>query len=222
MGYARSRKFCCCIPVRFGTFIISTLFLFGGGVIAAVGWYGAAHKDQVHLTKNQEVSLVFTSVAYTLLTLASLFGFIGSIIRRRSFVSAYSTVLAWHLGVSIATGAYFIYTLFHKVGEHEINDCIKNNQDSNSALKAEECKMAFGLSRALVIATYVVIWLLQLWGCLIVSDYVGQLREEEALQYPPPAQMTASSQPMATTYNEYSFSKPENGFGGPSRRSNNV
>ena len=46
-----------------------------------------------------------------------------------------------------------------------------------------------------------------------------QLREEEALGYPPPAQ-TAATEPvlpsMATTYNcrkEYAFSQPDSSFG---------
>lgn len=55
--------------------------------------------------------------------------------------------------------------------------------------------------------------------CLVVATYVMQLREEEALSYPPPAQ-TAETVPvlpsMATTYNyrkEYAFTQPDSSFG---------
>lgn len=43
MGYVRSRKFCCCIPVRFGAFIMSSLYLVVGIALAAASWYGTRH-----------------------------------------------------------------------------------------------------------------------------------------------------------------------------------
>jgi hypothetical protein len=45
MSYVRTYTFCFCLPVRLGVFIMSTLFLLGGGIIATLGWYGAAHKS---------------------------------------------------------------------------------------------------------------------------------------------------------------------------------
>jgi len=220
MGSVRSRKFCCCIPVRFGAVMMTTLFLLGGSILAAVGWHGVTHKEQLHLTHNQEVSLVISSISHTLLALISLFGLIGCIIKRRSYISLYSTVIAFHLGFSIATGAFFIYTLFHKVGDSEINNCIANDVDDlnlNLNLNGiEDCMRGFMIYRGVLVAAYVVFWLLQLWGCVIVADYVAQLKEEEEgeeLDYPPPAQTAASTPPMATTYNQYSFAQPENSFG---------
>ena len=43
MGYVRSRKFCCCLPVRFGVFVMSILGIIAGGVIGAIGWYKTGH-----------------------------------------------------------------------------------------------------------------------------------------------------------------------------------
>ena len=90
MSYVRSHTFCFCIPVRFGVFILSTLFLLGGGIIAIAGWYGATHKstwrvysprshpyrsiEDAHLTRNHEVSVVIISLSYTVLAIVSLFG----------------------------------------------------------------------------------------------------------------------------------------------------
>ncbi|KAI0300116.1 hypothetical protein B0F90DRAFT_1668430 [Multifurca ochricompacta] len=213
MGYVSSRTFCCCIPVRFGVFMMTALGIVGGSIVAAVGWHGATHKDQAHLTRNQETSLVIASLSYTVLAIVSIFGLIGTIGRRRGFVSLYNTMVWWHLGFSIASGAYFIYTLFHKVGDHDVNDCI-NGSDSPS--KQEDCRKAFKVGRNITIGLYIFIWLIELWGCLIVANYVEQLQEEEALDYPPPAQVAASTPPMATTYNygtQYAFAQPENSFG---------
>jgi len=211
MGSVRSHTFCCCIPVRFGAFIMTTLFLLGGSTLAAVGWHGVTHKEQSHLTKNQDFSLVVTSISYTILALVSLFGLIGCVIKRRSYISSYSSVIAWHLGSSIVTGAFFIYTLFHKVGDSDINNCIAKNGDDNN--REEDCKNDFKIYRNVLIAVNIVFWLLQFWGCVIVAHYVAQLQEEEEKDYPPPAETAASTPPMATTYNQYSFNRPDNSFG---------
>src|SRR5712671_5290715 len=49
-------------------------------------------------------------------------------------------------------------------------------------------------------------------GYVIVADSVAQL-QEEAQDYPPAHwQTTASPSPMATTYNQHSFTEPENSF----------
>jgi hypothetical protein len=38
MVYVRSRKFCCCLPVRFGVFVIAILGIIGGGLVSLAGW----------------------------------------------------------------------------------------------------------------------------------------------------------------------------------------
>ena len=53
-------------------------------------------------------------------------------------------------------------------------------------------------------------------GCLIVADYVSELKEEDVPDYPPPAEITARAPPFVTTYNytrRYPFSTPESSFG---------
>lgn len=56
-------------------------------------------------------------------------------------------------------------------------------------------------------------------GCLIVSDYVSQLEEEEALEWPQAgttAPPDAAAPAMATTYNygaQYAFAANDNSYG---------
>ncbi|KAH9991997.1 hypothetical protein BJV74DRAFT_835667 [Russula compacta] len=214
MGYVRSHKFCCCIPVRLGVFVMSTVGLLGATIVAAVGWHSVVDREQLHLSKNQDVSLVLTSISYSILAIVSLFGLIGTIIKRRSFISSYGTVLYWHLGFNLVSGVILIFTLFHKVGDNDVNTCVANDSDDSN--RQEDCQNAFKVVRGLIIAVYIIFWLLELWGCVIVGKYVEQLQEEEVLDYPPPAQMGASAPPMATTYNygsQYAFSQSDNSYG---------
>jgi magnesium-transporting ATPase (P-type) len=213
MGYVPSRKFCCCIPVRLGVFIISMLGFAGGSIIAAVGWYAATHRDQAHLTSNQEISVVITSLSYTALAIISLLGLIGTFTKRQGFVALYNTMVWYHLGFSIVTGAYFIYTLFHKVGNDDVNNCVSSGTSQRTQ---DACQRAFDAARGITIGLYILLWLTELWACVIVSRYVAQLQEEEAADIPPPAQMAASAPPIATTYNygaQYAFAQSGNAFG---------
>ena len=211
--------------------------------------------DETYLTGNQGVSVAIASFSYTVLAVISLFGsvrfvppkfaqhehslvlrLIGTITKRRSFISLYSTVVWSHLAFNIAAGAYFIYTLYHQVGDDTLSNCIYSYGDDLISLY--ECGEEFEVYRHVIICLYVVFCLLELCAssylslhlppnplrvatryfsykstgaCLVVSGYIVQLREEEALEYPPPAQTAATIPPMTTTYNyrrEYAPSLP--------------
>jgi len=217
MGYLPSRTFCFCIPARFGVFIMSILGCIGGSIMAGLGWDSAVHKEETYLTSNQEVSVVMASLGYTLLAAISLLGLIGTVIRHRTFVSLYSRTVWSHLAFNVTAGAYFIYTLFHKVGDDDLDNCIASY--TGDLISQYTCAKEFEIYRGVIISIYIVLCLFELSTCLVVAGYVMQLREEEALGalgYPPPAQTAATAPPMATTYNhrkEYGFTQPGSSFG---------
>lgn len=195
---------------------MSILGIIAGGIIGAIGWYQTGHIKDLHLTKNNERSLYVASIVYTFLAVISLFGLIGVIMKKKGFVSAYSSMVWIHLGFNVGTGAYFLYTLFHKIGQQDLNDCQSTN---DTDLTRAACKKGFEIARGILVGIYVVVWLVELWGCLIVSDYVGQLEEEEALEWPQAvttAPPDAAAPAMATTYNygaQYAFSANDNSYG---------
>jgi hypothetical protein len=92
---------------------------------------------------------------------------IGTIIRRRTFVSAYSSIMSYHLGFSIATGAFFIYTLFHKVGETDVNNCIVKNISDPTRVK--DCEKTFKYARGIMIGIFLVFWLFELCASFFLS-----------------------------------------------------
>jgi hypothetical protein len=106
---------------------------------------------------------------------------IGAAIKRRSFVSAYSAAMSWHLGFSIGIGVYFIITLFFKVGEEDVNDCIANYGDNFIMLVA--CEKGFYIFRSIMIGLLIVFWLLQLCTSLffLISESTGNLFLERCL-----------------------------------------
>lgn len=96
--------------------------------------------------------------------MSSLYSLIGCLSKKKGFVALYSTLLWFHLGASIGSGAYFIYTLFHQEGDKDINSCISGSTDK---LKQEVCKKSFDVLRGVLIGVFVVIWLIELCALLI-------------------------------------------------------
>ena len=65
-----------------------------------------------------------------------------------------------HLALNITAGAYFIYTLFHKVGNDELDNCIASYSDD--LLSQYDCAKEFHIYRGVIISIYVVICLFEL------------------------------------------------------------
>jgi hypothetical protein len=85
---------------------------------------------------------------------------IGTIIKRRSFISLYNTVVWSHLAFNIAAGAYFIYTLFHQIGEDDLNNCFFSYFYDNTS--QDECEEEFQTYRVVIICVYIFFCLLEL------------------------------------------------------------
>ncbi|KIM76853.1 hypothetical protein PILCRDRAFT_825831 [Piloderma croceum F 1598] len=215
MVYVRSRKFCCCLPVRFGVFVIAILGIIGGGLVSVAGWLQIKQLSQHPLDRRDEVALWTQTVMYTLLAILSFFGLIGVFNKARPLISLYSTMLFSHLGFSIATGAFFLYALFHQTGDNDIQSCINGSTDD---LKKQTCQKGFEVIRGVIVGAFVVIWLIELYGCIIVANYVEQLDNEET------AKSVVEPAVPVTTYNNfapnYAFARPDHSYGRQGNSSN--
>ncbi|KAH8109493.1 hypothetical protein DFH11DRAFT_1731087 [Phellopilus nigrolimitatus] len=238
MVYVRSRKFCCCLPVRFGVFVMTLVGTIGGGLVAGELWKQINDNDTFEKgTLSDKISAGVNAGIWTLLAVVSLFGFIGTVAKRRGLVALYSTLLFINLALSIASGSYYLYTLFHgNAKQNAINKC---ESGSTSDVKGDACKAGFDVLRIVLIAVFCVVWIILLYGCVIVSNYVGQLHEEEALEMPyyarsdpntlashpmrsmpmvgaydPAYEVYQESKPLAAhDHNEYAYRAPQHAFG---------
>jgi len=200
MAYVRSRKFCCCLPVRFGVFVMSVAALLGGGLVAVVGWIQVKALHDNPLPKSEEDSLYIHAVMYTLLALIGAFGLIGAICKKISLVSSFGSALGFHLGFSIATGIFTIYTLFKTTSTAAMSNCVNGSTDQTTI---DACQSGVKILKGLVVAIYVVTWIVELYGVIIVNNYVKQLKEEELIGGAaafPNAPMAAYAPPATGAY----------------------
>jgi hypothetical protein len=226
-SYVRSRTFCCCLPVRLGVFLLSLLAIAGGSFIAVFGWIQIFHLKQHPLGKIDQIALWIQCSLFTLLAVLAVFGFFGAIARNRAMISGFAIALAIHLGFSIASGAFSIYTMFARDSQAALDSCLQSANDSGSSdITAQTCKKGIILIKAVTVGVYVFTWLIQLYAYFIVERYVDQLDEERladnAVVVVPGTMVMEAGGPRTTTYAApapYLFTDPRQGFGatrGPS------
>ncbi|KAI0338413.1 hypothetical protein BDW22DRAFT_1338034 [Trametopsis cervina] len=224
MGYVRSRKFCCCLPVRFGVFCMSLLGLVGG-VLFSVGGFINIHQymtNQLDLNGQEKASLWIMTLAFSWFSLVSLVGIWGSLSKGYGSISFYAYTVTFNTLLIIAAGIYFVWTLFHGREDGSVNKCTAGEDGDLKGVKHWVCQKGFDVIRILIVVLFVLIWIFQLVGTFIVFDYRGQLREEQDLEdseaqklaqpnyiVAPPA---APQMQMRTTYDAQPYENNTNGW----------
>ncbi|KAL1941589.1 hypothetical protein VTO73DRAFT_7028 [Trametes versicolor] len=184
MVYIRSRKFCCCLPVRFGVFCEALIGLAIGGLFSVGGWI-VVHdmmKGTLNppLSGNERTAAWILSVVSTLIFLISLGGLVGSLWKILSLVGLYAGAITFATVLDIAAGIYVIYQLFHGEGASDISKCEANaGTGVNKDFTSFACNASFKTARVVVVVIYALFWLFSIYGCHIAFEYVGQLREEK-------------------------------------------
>jgi len=187
----------------------------GGSFTAAAGWIQVSQLRQNPLDKDETIALWIHSAMFTILALVSVFGFIGAIIKNRRMISSFAVALAIHLGFSIASGIFALYSLFKQDSSNAIAQCLSASTDAT----ADGCKTGVSVMKGLMVAIYVVTWMIQLYFYFIVERYVDQLDDEEMAKTTVviPRTMLEAGAPQVTTYGgftpAYPFTEPRQAFG---------
>ncbi|KAH7334082.1 hypothetical protein B0J17DRAFT_602700 [Rhizoctonia solani] len=195
-----TRHFCCCLPVRLGVFVLSFGSIVTAGAYAATIWYAiymAKYKKEAQLDKPQEVAFVVAGSIYSFLFILSIFGFLGAVLRKRSFVSAYAQALWYMVGFQLASGAFFIYTLYRQK-EANIQKCmdeVKANNPPGDIDLRKVCSVATTTWKVVYIVVFVISLLLHGYAALIVSRYVEQLSAEQSYRHTAKSTSAAFSTP---------------------------
>jgi len=199
MVYVRTRTFCCCLPVRFGVFILTTFGVLVGGLLSVGGWLQVANLVEHPLSQRDQIALYIQTVLSTLLAVVSVFGFIGAAMRRRTMLNLFWMLLAAHLVFSLGSGIFTIYSMFN-----DDVTSVLTQQCTNAAIDditSEFCGNGMTVVKGIIIAFFVISWLFQLYACIIVANYVDQLDEEKS--YPATKSEMPGGVVPVTTYNSY-------------------
>lgn len=171
---------------------MTVLGALGGSAVAVLGWI-QTQRLRGQVSNTNEIALYVHASIYTLLGVLSIVGFIGACSRSPTLISIYFSMLVAHLGFSIFSGAFSLYAIFHADGTAILNECVAQAATAVSKAAAQgvtlnapkECQKALAIFRGLAVGAFVVIWLLEVYGCFIVHDYSAQLDEEDFVKLPP-------------------------------------
>ncbi|EJT99963.1 hypothetical protein DACRYDRAFT_23497 [Dacryopinax primogenitus] len=168
--------FCCCLPVRFGAFALSAVTAVAS-IMISIGMFIAFKKQGPGIPAAEKAVLIIAGILWLLLFLFSVFGFIGTLSARRTFVLVYSRMLWIHWFVSTFVGSILIWNLSRKSFHTKyLAQCEAEDPKHNTAAV---CEKSLQIGRGIYIAVFVVFQLISLYGCIIVSRYVKQLQEEQ-------------------------------------------
>ena len=162
----------------------------GGSIVAAVGWisvsqlstYTSSHClfirppelglrspiENYPVDIVDEIALYIHSSIFTLLAVLGTFGFVGSLVRSRAMVTAFSAGIAIHLGLSIGSGVFTIYSVFKQAPDNAIAACMEGKTDEETR---KICQTGMSLVKGAIVAIYVIAWLIELCKCLLSRNY---------------------------------------------------
>jgi len=204
----RSRKFCCFLPVRLGVFVLSLLAMVGGSFVAAIGWIQVSQLSKNPMDKADEIALWIQSSIFTILGALAVLGFLGALIKNRSMIASFAMALAIHLGFSIASGIFSLYSLFRQHSQDALTKCLNDTAENSESITT--CQNGLAIMKGVMVAIYIVTWLIQLYAYFVVERYADQLEDEEMANNTVVIPRTGyeTSTPQMTTYNGFASSYP--------------
>lgn len=211
MFTVETRKFCCCLPVRLGVFILSLLAMVGGSVVAAVGWMSVAQFKNHQVEIVDQIAMYIHSSIFTILGFLGMLGFVGALARSRGAVVAFSIGIAIHLGLSIASGVFTIYSIFKENSAEAVEACMEGKTDDETR---KICQTGMGVVKGVIVAVYIIAWIIELYAFFIVDRYSDQLEDEELAKVMPVIPRQPFDQPSNMGYNGYNG----NGYNGYPQR----
>ncbi|KAA1473879.1 hypothetical protein DENSPDRAFT_759162, partial [Dentipellis sp. KUC8613] len=173
------QRFCCCLPVRMGVIIMAFVNLVLSAFLSIIIWFEVAstlHFGTPTLSSKERGSFIALGVVETVLALLSALGFIGAIVRKVTFVTSYCTGLYIHFLINIGVAGYFLAQILH--AEH--SDAIQACKDAIQDPKAQEqCLGLLGIAKGLYAAIASILLVFELYGALIATRYVHQVKTEK-------------------------------------------
>jgi hypothetical protein len=200
--------------------------MIGGSFVAGVGIIQLAGVSQAPVEKSDLIALYIQTIMYALLGVVGAFGFVGALIRNYRMVSSFAIVLAVHLGFSVASGIFSIYAMFTRDASTAVAQCLVNASVQGVEVTQTDCQNGITVMKGVMVAVYVITWLIQLYAYFIVERYADQLEEEDLANQARvvPRSLPEISAPLNqmsaySGYNSaYPFAEGHSAFGSQGRR----
>ncbi|BGP48602.1 hypothetical protein JCM10450v2_004478 [Rhodotorula kratochvilovae] len=190
----RHRRFCCCIPVRWGTLLLSLL---GATLAACLGIQATIRLFAPTTASAWRVLVEVASIVlWFSLVVLCLYGWSGCIMQKREWVDWFYELVWWHLWVNAVVGIYTLILLALPGSKAlAVGICTQVALDAlqlKSPGQELQPEAALGVSLRcftvirtgliLLDLAWVVAMLIELWLCLVIGHYLDELADREAAE----------------------------------------
>ncbi|KAF5321103.1 hypothetical protein D9619_001743 [Psilocybe cf. subviscida] len=166
--------FCCCLPVRLGMIVLTTLTCLIAGLLSIIIWFEVSSTK--YMSPAERAAFVLAGLSETILFVASILGLVGAIVRKQNFTQIYAYTLYTHFFLNILVIAYFSYEVARATSNTEKVACIAAIKDAQAQ---QQCTDLLSFATWVYVTIAGTILLLELYGSIIVARYVNQLQREK-------------------------------------------
>ncbi|RXW25601.1 hypothetical protein EST38_g271 [Candolleomyces aberdarensis] len=169
------KTFCCCLPVRFGVIAMSAIGILVAGLLSIVLWFQVS-APAGSMTTGERAAFVVAGLVETILFLASILGFVGSIVHKQSFIQAYAYILYGHFFLNIGAAAYLGYVVIHFQGTATRVACDETITDDDAQA---ECRGLLRITATVFIVIAAIVLLAELYGAIIVTRWLNFVQRDK-------------------------------------------
>ncbi|TFK44764.1 hypothetical protein BDQ12DRAFT_673536 [Crucibulum laeve] len=166
--------FCCCLPVRVGVIIMTILGMFFAGILSIVLWFEVS--STIDMTSGERAGFVIAGLVETFLFAASIFGFVGTVVRKQLFVQTYAYIIYFHFILNVGVAIFLLYevTRFSSTATNKAcHDTIKDPQAQ------EQCTNLLNIATGVYWALTTFVLVAEMYGAIIVTRYVNRLKGQK-------------------------------------------
>ncbi|KAH8996543.1 hypothetical protein EDB86DRAFT_2919219 [Lactarius hatsudake] len=167
-------RFCCCLPVRICVIIMALLGFILSGVLSVILWFEVASANG--LTSKERGAFIGGAIVETLFFLISSVGLIGVIVRKQTFVTAYAIGLYVHFLLNLGVAGYLLSVVLHATSKDTVALC---QHAINNTQAQDQCSSLFNTIRGTYAALASIILVVELYGAIVATRYVYQVRGEK-------------------------------------------
>jgi len=179
---------------------MSFLNLIVSSFLSIIVWYEVGSTPT--LSSRERGSFIGVGVVETALAVVSILGFVGAIVRKQSFVTIYCICLYVHFLINLGVAGYFLYVILHAEHSDAIEACKDAIQDTNAQ---DQCLGLLNIAKGVYAAVASVLLLLELYGALMATRYVHQVKtEKRKARLPLHLRGDSDSTRLNTSYVRYS------------------
>ncbi|KAJ2918025.1 hypothetical protein MD484_g2409, partial [Candolleomyces efflorescens] len=169
-------KFCCCLPVRFGVIFMSGFGILVAGLLSIVLWFQVS--SPASMTTGERAAWVIAGIVETILFLASILGFVGSIVRKQSFIQTYAYILYGHFFLNIGAAIYLGYVIIHF---HGIATRVTCDETIIDEAAQADCRGFLRVTATVFIVIAAIVLLAELYGAIIVTRWLNHVQREKRM-----------------------------------------